>query len=52
MAHWLRRPHQRPQTKTRALNRSRYKGVAGVKRWVGLGVLADNMINIGIHLGS
>ncbi len=34
------------------LNRSRYKGVAGVKRWVGLGVLADNMINIGIHLAG
>jgi transposase, IS5 family len=34
------------------LNRSRYKGVAGVKRWVGLGVLADNMINIGLHLAG
>jgi len=34
------------------LNRSRYTGVAGVKRWVGLGVLADNMINIGIHLAG
>lgn len=32
------------------LNRSRYKGVPGVKRWVGLGVIADNMINIGLHL--
>jgi IS5 family transposase len=31
------------------LNRSRYKGVPGVKRWVGLGVIADNMINIGLH---
>jgi IS5 family transposase len=29
------------------LNRSRYKGDDGVKRWVGLGVIADNLINIG-----
>ena len=29
------------------LNRSRYKGEAGMKRWVGLGVIADNLINIG-----
>jgi len=34
------------------LNRSRYKGTQGMKRWVGLGVIADNMINIGIHLAS
>jgi IS5 family transposase len=29
------------------LNRCRYKGQSGVKRWVGLGVIADNLINIG-----
>ena len=29
------------------LNRCRYKGEAGMKRWVGLGVVADNIINIG-----
>jgi IS5 family transposase len=29
------------------LDRSRYKGDAGMKRWVGLGVIADNLINIG-----
>lgn len=29
------------------LNRSRYKGNDGMKRWVGLGVIADNLINIG-----
>jgi IS5 family transposase len=29
------------------LNRSRYKGDAGMKRWVGLGVIADNLVNIG-----
>jgi IS5 family transposase len=32
------------------LNRSRYQGTPGIKRWVGLGVIADNMINIGLHL--
>ena len=31
-----------PQT-----NRCRYKGDAGMKRWVGLGVIADNLIKIG-----
>jgi len=34
------------------LNRCRYKGAAGIKRWVGLGVIADNLINIGIALAS
>jgi len=34
------------------LNRSRYKGTQGMKRWVGFGVMADNMINIGIHLAK
>lgn len=34
------------------LNRSRYKGTPGMKRWVGLGVLADNLINIGLQLAS
>ena len=29
------------------LNRCRYKGSAGMGRWVGLGVIADNLINIG-----
>jgi hypothetical protein len=29
------------------LNRCRYKGNIGMKRWVGLGVIADNLINIG-----
>ena len=29
------------------LNRCRYKGQIGMKRWVGLGVIADNLINIG-----
>ena len=28
------------------LGRSRYKGDAGMQRWVGLGVIADNLVNI------
>jgi IS5 family transposase len=29
------------------LNRCRYRGDDGMKRWVGLGVISDNLINIG-----
>jgi transposase-like protein DUF772/DDE family transposase len=29
------------------LDRSRYKGFVGMQRWVGLGVIADNIVNIG-----
>ena len=29
------------------LNRCRYKGETGMKRWVGLGVISDNLVNIG-----
>jgi IS5 family transposase len=29
------------------LDRGRYKGLVGMKRWVVLGVIADNIINIG-----
>jgi len=29
------------------LNRCRYRGEHGMKRWVGLGVIADNLINFG-----
>jgi Transposase DDE domain len=32
------------------LNRCRYRGEAGMQRWVGLGVIADNLINIGRYL--
>jgi IS5 family transposase len=32
------------------LNRCRYRGDAGMHRWVGLGVIADNLINIGRFL--
>jgi len=34
------------------LNRCRYRGDDGIKRWVGLGVIADNLINIGRILAS
>jgi IS5 family transposase len=34
------------------LNRSQYKGNAGMKRWVGLGVIADNLVNIGRALAK
>lgn len=34
------------------LNRCRYKGQHGMKRWVGLGVIADNLINIGQALNA
>jgi IS5 family transposase len=35
-----------------ALNRFRYKGLPGIERWVGLGVIADNLITIGHALAS
>ena len=34
------------------LNRCRYKGDAGMKRWVGLGVIGDNLVTIGAALGK
>ena len=34
------------------LRRSLYKGSAGIRRWVGLGVIADNLIHIGTHLAE
>jgi IS5 family transposase len=34
------------------LRRSLYKGPAGIQRWVGLGVIADNVIHIGTHLAE
>ena len=32
------------------LNRSRYRGEAGMNRWVGLGVIADNLVNISLAM--
>jgi IS5 family transposase len=34
------------------LNRCRYRGEDGMKRWVGLGVIADNLINFGQVIGN
>jgi IS5 family transposase len=34
------------------LHRCRYKGKAGMKRWVGLAVISDNLINIGRTLAQ
>ncbi len=34
------------------LNRCRYRGDHGMQRWVGLGVLADNLINVGRTLAG
>jgi IS5 family transposase len=34
------------------LRRSLYKDEAGMKRWVGLGVIADNLINIGLAMAK
>jgi IS5 family transposase len=34
------------------LNRCRYKGDSGMKRWAGLAVIADNLINIGRVIAS
>jgi len=34
------------------LRRSLYRGPDGIRRWVGLGVIADNVIHIGTHLAE
>ena len=34
------------------LRRCRYKGLVGMNRWVGLGVIADNIVNIGRAIGK
>jgi IS5 family transposase len=34
------------------LDRCRYHGLHGMRRWVGLGVIADNLINIGLRLAA
>jgi IS5 family transposase len=39
MAHRMRGTHQRRH----GLDRCRYKGSVGMDRWVGLGVIADNI---------
>jgi IS5 family transposase len=34
------------------LTRCRYRGDDGMQRWVGLGVIADNLINVGLAIGK
>ena len=34
------------------LNRCRYRGFEGMQRWIGLGVIADNIIQIGRRLAE
>ena len=34
------------------MRRSLYKGPDGIRRWVGLAVIADNLIHIGTHLAE
>jgi IS5 family transposase len=34
------------------LRRSLYRGPHGIRRWVGLGVIADNLIHIGTHMAE
>jgi IS5 family transposase len=34
------------------LDRCRYKGDDGMRRWVGLGVISDNLLNIGRVMGK
>jgi len=34
------------------LNRCQYKGDSGMKRWVGFGVIGDNLINMGRCLAA
>jgi transposase, IS5 family len=46
MAHRMRRTSQRGQ-RPHGLNRCRYKNEVGMQRWVGLGVISDNLLNIG-----
>jgi hypothetical protein len=49
MANGMRRPNQCLETTSRTA-RCRYHGEKGMRRWVGLGVIADNLINIGKRL--
>ena len=45
MAHRMRGTHQVVKRR-HGLDRCRYKGSVGMDRWVGLGVIADNVVNI------
>jgi len=45
-AHRMRGTHQRGQAPTRPRPMP-LQGFVGMQRWVGLGVIADNLVNIG-----
>jgi transposase, IS5 family len=51
MADRMRGTH-RVVKRRHGLNRCRYRGEIGIQRWVGLGVIADNIVNIGRALQS
>ena len=34
------------------LTRCRYRGDDGMQRWVGIGVIADSVINVGLAIGN
>lgn len=38
------------EIRARLADRCRYRGEDGMKRWVGLGVIADNLINVGVEI--
>lgn len=38
--------------RSHGLNRCRYRGDDGMQRWVGLGVIADNLVNVGLAIGK
>jgi hypothetical protein len=46
LADRMRRPHKRAEAALR-MNHCRYRGFEGMQRWVGLGVIANNIIQIG-----
>ena len=50
MADGLRRARISLLKRRHGLTRCRYKGDAGMQRWVGLGVIGDNLINLGTAL--
>jgi IS5 family transposase len=47
----LRRPNS-VLKRRHGLARCRYHGLDGMKRWVGFGVIADNLITIGAKLAA
>ncbi len=49
MAHRMRGTHSVVKRR-HGLARCRYKGYVGMHRWVGLGVIADNLVNIGLAI--